>query len=237
MLVELGLLVYFRYSLSPLPRLTSRPPSIGARGRPIHARRRPAPFGPFLPWPTTSASVSLPLTRHDVVVKLRDRQAALQRFERAVELPLLILSLVMLPLLIIPLLVELPSGLEVTMVAGGWFIWAACAAVYFVRLSLSDKRWQFVRQQWLDLVGVVLPFLRPLRMVRSLRELRVLRLGRVVWSLERSRSGTSAAAASSEAPSPRSRHWSPRGGRGSVAQRRTPVVRPSSPDARRTCRD
>ncbi len=178
----------------------------------------------------------VPLTRHDAVVKPRDRQAALQRFEQAVELPLLILSLVMLPLLIIPLAVELPSVLEVTMVAGGWSIWAACASAYVVRLSLSDKRWQFVRRQWLDLVGVVLPFLRPLRVVRSPRELRLLRMGRVVWGLERGRSGTSAAA-SSRAPSPRSRHWSLRAARGSVAQGRPPVARPSSPGARRTSRD
>ena len=50
------------------------------------------------------------------------RQTALERFERAVELPLLVLALVMVPLLVIPLVVELPSGVEGALVAADWFI-------------------------------------------------------------------------------------------------------------------
>ena len=36
----------------------------------------------------------------------RDRKAALDRFEAAVELPLVILAIAMIPLLVLPLLVE-----------------------------------------------------------------------------------------------------------------------------------
>jgi voltage-gated potassium channel len=116
-------------------------------------------------------------------VKPQERQAALERFERAVELPLLVLALVMVPLLIIPLLMDLPSGLEATFVALDWFIWAVFAFEYVVRLALSDQRWRFVRREWPDLLIVVLPFLRPLRVVRSARALRLLRLGRLVGVL------------------------------------------------------
>ncbi|HEX2273256.1 MAG TPA: hypothetical protein VHG90_05230, partial [Acidimicrobiales bacterium] len=87
-------------------------------------------------------------------MKPQERQAALERFERAVELPLLILALVMVPLLIIPLLVDLPLGLDVTFAAADWFIWAAFAFEYVVRLALSDQRWRFVRREWPDLLIV-----------------------------------------------------------------------------------
>ena len=125
----------------------------------------------------------LSVTGHDPVVKPQERQAALERFERAVELPLLVLALVMVPLLIIPILVDLPSGLEATFVAADWFIWAAFTFEYVARLVLSDHRWRFVRREWPDLLIVVLPFLRPLRVVRSARALRLLRLGRLVGVL------------------------------------------------------
>jgi voltage-gated potassium channel len=107
------------------------------------------------------------------------RQEALERFERATELPLLLLALAMVPLLVLPLLVDLPAGVEAAFVAADWFIWAAFAVEYLVRLVLSQPRWRFVRRHWADLLIVVLPFLRPLRVVRSARALRVLRLARL----------------------------------------------------------
>lgn len=101
------------------------------------------------------------------------------RFERAVELPLLVLAIAMVPLLLVPLVVDLPSGVQRTFVAIDWLIWGAFAFEYLVRLSLTTRRWAFVRREWLDLLIVVLPFLRPLRVVRSGRALRVLRLARL----------------------------------------------------------
>jgi voltage-gated potassium channel len=44
--------------------------------------------------------------------------------------------------------------------------WLAFAADYAVRLVLSGQRLRFVRTHWLDTVVLVLPLLRPLRMVR-----------------------------------------------------------------------
>ncbi len=107
------------------------------------------------------------------------RQKALERFERAVELPLLVLALVMVPLLILPLLVDLPAALEAIFVACDWFIWAVFAVEYVVRLVLTPDRRRFVRREWADLLIVILPFLRPLRVVRSARALRLLRLARL----------------------------------------------------------
>src|SRR5688572_7157498 len=109
-----------------------------------------------------------------------DREAALERFERAVELPLFVLAVAMIPLLVVPLLVELDGAVEGTVVVAQWLIWAAFAFEYVVRLALTPARWRFIRREWPDLLIIVLPFLRPLRVVRSARALRVLRLLRLV---------------------------------------------------------
>lgn len=108
-----------------------------------------------------------------------DREQLLQRFERATELPLLLLALMMVPLLIVPLIVHLPDRLEASLLSVDWIIWSAFAVEYVVRLSLTKKRLSFVRREWPDLLILTLPFLRPLRVVRSARALRLLRLGRL----------------------------------------------------------
>jgi voltage-gated potassium channel len=108
------------------------------------------------------------------------RQRALERFEGATELPLLILAVAMVPLLVLPLLLNLSGGVDAMVTAIDWFIWAAFAVEYAVRLWLSADRWRYIRREWASLLIVVLPFLRPLRVVRSARAVRVLRLSRLV---------------------------------------------------------
>ena len=107
------------------------------------------------------------------------RQVALERFERATELPLLILALAMIPLLLAPVVIDLNDTAKAAVLALDWFIWAAFAFEYVIRLALTDQRARFVRRQWPDLLIIVLPFLRPLRIMRSARALRLLRLGRL----------------------------------------------------------
>ena len=104
------------------------------------------------------------------------RQAMLERFERATELPLLLLALAMIPLLLAPAVVDLNETAEAAVLAADWFIWAAFALEYVIRLALTDHRARFVRTQWPGLLIIVLPFLRPLRIMRSARALRLLRL-------------------------------------------------------------
>ncbi len=62
-------------------------------------------------------------------------------------------------------------------------VWAVFAVEYLARLSLSSHRLRFVRTRWLDLVVLVLPLLRPLRVVQNYARARA-RLGRARLSLE-----------------------------------------------------
>ena len=113
------------------------------------------------------------------------REQALHRFERQIELPMLVLSLAIIPLLLIPLLVDLSHPVEETFVALDWAIWAAFAIEYVVRLYLAPAKGAFVRRNLFDLLIVALPFLRPLRVVRSARALRILRASRAATFLGR----------------------------------------------------
>jgi voltage-gated potassium channel len=108
----------------------------------------------------------------------RTKEDALERFEQATSLPMLILSLAIIPLLLVPLIVDFSSEVETTFVALDWLIWAAFAIEYGIRLYLAPRKRDFVRHNAIDVVVIVLPFLRPLRVMRSARALRVLRAAR-----------------------------------------------------------
>lgn len=103
---------------------------------------------------------------------------ALERFERQTAIPMLILAVASLPLIVLPLILDLSPTTDSTLFAVDWFIWAAFAIEYLIRLYLAPVKRSFMRANIVDLLVVVLPFLRPLRVARSARFLRVLRLGR-----------------------------------------------------------
>jgi len=107
-----------------------------------------------------------------------DKPDALERFERQTAVPMLVLSLAIIPLLLIPLVANLSPGVESTFIALDWFIWAAFLIEYCIRLYLAPRKGRFIASNKIDLVVIVLPFLRPLRVFRSVRAARVLRAAR-----------------------------------------------------------
>ena len=106
--------------------------------------------------------------------------SALERFESQTALPMLVLAIAIIPLLLIPLLTEVSGATKTAIVAAEWFIWAAFALEYMIRLYLAPAKWPFIRSNKIDLVVVLIPFLRPLRVARSARALRILRAVRLV---------------------------------------------------------
>ena len=117
--------------------------------------------------------------------QLESRGDALERFERAAAVPMLVLALAIIPLLVIPLVFDISEGLEGTFTALEWFIWAAFVVEYGIRLYLAPVKSRFVRSNLVDLFVIVLPFLRPLRVLRSARALRVLRASRTAGFIMR----------------------------------------------------
>ena len=116
---------------------------------------------------------------------MRPGTDALDRFERQTAIPMLVFALAIIPLLVLPLVIELSTTLGATFVALEWFIWAAFTVEYGIRLYLAPEKWSFIKRNKIDLLVVVIPFLRPLRVMRSARGLRVLRAARLASSLAR----------------------------------------------------
>jgi len=88
------------------------------------------------------------------------------------------LALAIIPLLVVPLLVDLPSGAETTFFAIDWLIWIAFVLEYGIRLYLAPSKRRFVSHNIIDLLFVLIPFLRPLRILRSARAFALLRATR-----------------------------------------------------------
>ena len=94
------------------------------------------------------------------------REELLHRVERFTELPLLILSFVMIPLLIGPLLWDLSTQEETTFLILDYFIWALFVVDLIIKLVISPNRGNYLRRHWLEVLVVVVPFFRPLRILR-----------------------------------------------------------------------
>ena len=94
------------------------------------------------------------------------REAVLVRIERLTELPLLVLAFVMIPLIVGPFLWDLSSREEAVFVALDAFIWSVFAVDLGIKVVVAPRRLTYVRRHWLEVLIVVVPFLRPMRIVR-----------------------------------------------------------------------
>jgi voltage-gated potassium channel len=99
-----------------------------------------------------------------------------RRWEQRTGPIMLGLSLAFVVVLVVPLLTHPRSPASIAFAVANVLIWVAFAVDYLALLYLANSRWRYVRTHPLDLVIVVVPFLRPVRAVRAFRLLRLLRL-------------------------------------------------------------
>ena len=97
----------------------------------------------------------------------------LARWQHWSEWPLLILGLLFLVIILLPLATPLSSTTQTFLDWSNWALWAVFAVDYFVRLYLAPERWHFVKTHILDLVIVVVPAFRALRVLRLISVLLV----------------------------------------------------------------
>jgi hypothetical protein len=107
-------------------------------------------------------------------------QEAYDRFSAAVGLPLTVLALLWVPVLVIPFVVSLRPAVTAAFEAIDFFVWAAFAVEYLIRLWLAPARRTFGTHHLVDLAVITLPLLRPLRAARLLRVLALARVGTVL---------------------------------------------------------
>lgn len=110
----------------------------------------------------------------------KQRAQAFDAVERAFELPMLVLSLLLIPIVVVPFVVALPPGWEFAWETASWLIWAMFAIELTVKTYLAPNRARYLRDHWFDVLIVVIPLLRPLRVFHSMRALRLLQLVRLV---------------------------------------------------------
>ncbi|MFC2016546.1 potassium channel family protein [Chloroflexota bacterium] len=94
------------------------------------------------------------------------REELLHHIERLTELPLLVLAFVMIPLLIGPLLWELSPSEEAVFIALDALVWAIFAADLIIKVVLTSHRTAYLKRHWLEVLVVIVPFFRPLRILR-----------------------------------------------------------------------
>jgi voltage-gated potassium channel len=72
----------------------------------------------------------------------------------------------MIPLLVGPFLWELSPAEKATFLALDTFIWAVFAVDLIIKVVISPNRVAYLRRHWLEVLVVVVPFFRPLRLLR-----------------------------------------------------------------------
>ncbi len=104
----------------------------------------------------------------------------LRRLERAFSLPMIGIALLILPVLGLQALYqerisEYPA-LRAALHVGTGVIWFAFATEYIVMISVTQRKLNYCRTHWLDLVIILLPLISFLRTLRILRAAKLLNL-------------------------------------------------------------
>jgi len=94
------------------------------------------------------------------------REELLHHIDRLTELPLLVLAFAMIPLLIGPLLWELSPSEEAVFITLDALVWALFAVDLIIKVIIAPHRLAYLRRHWLEVLIVVVPFFRPLRILR-----------------------------------------------------------------------
>ena len=69
---------------------------------------------------------------------------------------------------------RLDADLRTFLTVASWTVWGAFAVDFAARLWLAERRVQYAARHWYDVALIVLPMLRPLRLLRLLALARVL---------------------------------------------------------------
>ena len=90
------------------------------------------------------------------------------RMERVTEVPMLMLALAFLAAFVVGYLPDVSPQLR----EDAWFVQDMIIAIFavdlIVRFALAESRIRYLRSRWLDIIIVIIPFLRPLRLVMFL---------------------------------------------------------------------
>ena len=93
------------------------------------------------------------------------------------EWPLTIAALVFFAAYALEILAGLTGSYELLAEAIIWVAWGVFVVDYFARFTITENRWKWFTHHLLDLAIVVLPMLRPLRLMRFLTFIAIIQRG------------------------------------------------------------
>lgn len=109
-----------------------------------------------------------------------------ERVDRRFHWPMILLALAVLPLLAIELLKRPTGRLAFWVDVGFAVIWVAFLVEFVLKIAIAESRWEYVKRNWIDLVIILVPLLRPLRLTSLSRTIRLFKLRGVGLKLLRS---------------------------------------------------
>ncbi len=116
-----------------------------------------------------------------------------KRVDHRFHAPMIVLALLVLPLLILDYLYIREGGaagptrgwMWWLVIGGLTIIWIAFTAEFVIKITIAESRWEYLRRNWLDLIIIVIPLLRPLRVAAMARTTQAFRLRGVGFKLAR----------------------------------------------------
>lgn len=116
-----------------------------------------------------------------------------RRVDRFFHVPMIILALLVLPLLLLDYVYIRETGtggatrgwLWWLVIGGLTLIWIAFTLEFVLKIAIAEHRWEYLRRNWLDLIIIVIPLLRPLRVAALARTSQAFRLRGVGFKLAR----------------------------------------------------
>lgn len=98
-----------------------------------------------------------------------------ERWERRAEVPLMLLAVAFLVAYAWPVLdPRMEAGTRSFLQVVSWTVWAAFIADFAVRIVLAEERGNYALRHWYDIALVLLPLIRPLRLLRLVAVVRIL---------------------------------------------------------------
>ncbi len=87
------------------------------------------------------------------------------RIERITEIPMLILAFVYVVAFVVSYIRAVPLEIRQDARFVEDLVIVAFAAELILKVAVADRRFEYLRHRWLDMIIVVVPFLRPLRLL------------------------------------------------------------------------
>ncbi|MDQ4062916.1 MAG: potassium channel family protein [Actinomycetota bacterium] len=108
------------------------------------------------------------------------REYLRERLDRYLDLPLALASILLILIAVMELGGDLGEPWQGWMSVLGWVLWGFFFVEFTVKFALAPVKRTYLRHNWLDVLVLLIPFLRVLRLLRVLRATRALPLFRLL---------------------------------------------------------